>query len=69
MTGTDTMYQILFGVIKPALVKWLTSRALVLPQSTIVALSKKLNVSVEAVAAIEAELIAQIPSLLDQVKL
>jgi len=57
-----------WGSLKPILRDWLTKRALVLPIAIKSMLAKKYNVPIEAVTAINDELIAQAAAQLDQFK-
>lgn len=58
--------QIVWPAIKPILSNWLTSRALVLPANKASDIAKKFGVPVEVVLAIDSEILAQVPVLLEQ---
>jgi hypothetical protein len=62
------MQKYLWPLVRPFLVKWLTTRAAVLPASKVQEIARKLNVDPAVVLAIDAEVLAQIPALLDQVR-
>lgn len=63
------MKQILWSMVKPALVAWLSARALKLPAAKAIALAAKLGVSVDVVDAINDEVVAYVTAEIAQARL